>query len=766
MEITWTEDATITGKSSISDHIEFNKHELEENCYCQSFFNVIKKYSMLTNEEQCALAKEIALGNKVARDEMIRCNLRLVIAVAMREFKNLSGLTYEELVMDGVEGLIYAVDRFDWTRGTTFSSYAYKCVQGKMLDAIYSRLHITRHMYGRVKNLRKTENDLQIELGRVPSDQEIAGRLKTTIKKVVEWRAYGEMINIYSLDQPTKNDEEGHAMIDSLAVDSVESGAIAKGKNTNLKAPWTFLRVFANDLDIFSKVWSKTKSIIDKQCQSISKYNFENKYAIGECSILLSHPIVNRLNIFNLDQGELNFANAIKKYANDKFKDCGPSSLMAYIIEMYYEYYKERKDVKHVTGGEIALEQREKIRSEFPNSALLTEIESAKTWGEISVFSIFECSIVRTKKDGKIKPYSFFNNLEIFPASKDLFPYDAKTIKCIDDWINETHSPQNNPDSEELINDLISALVCKRYIDRDFNDDPGFKKFLDKISNLKSALLRRKDPTALYLRNIDDVCFIYCAANGYPKIEQPSLRNDLIKLKDEKSNSERYYEDAIVKIQDNRKHWKNMTQKVSNDLRQILSVNPQNQKEQLKTYVTLNPLIFHVTRYNSIHKAIRSHFDAKGIYNFIHQCAESLKFKFMQAISDHSKHIVPDYTRMTVNKSLEAWLIDNFFISLKEINDEKEREKFEREQFRTYLGYDSNSMRYVRNIIIATLFESKEKITKKEINQALSEMGFVHLNPLASTFDAIISQAIDLSLQPRIVDEIRRDVLGEAVDIF
>ena len=124
-----------------------------------------------------------------------------------------------------------------------------------------------------------------------------------------------------------------------------------------------------------------------------------------------------------------------------------------------------------------------------------------------------------------------------------------------------------------------------------------------------------------------------------------------------------------------------------------------------------------------------------------------------------------DYTFL-IGRDLDAWLGETFFITLEEFNNRAEREKFEREQFRNYLGYDSNSMKYVRSIIIATLFETEERITKEGMNKALSEMGFVHLNPLASTFDAIISQAIDLSLEPSIIEEIKTEVLGQDVGIF
>ena len=86
------------------------------------YFGDIKKYNLLTKEEEISLAKRIEAGDKQARDIMIQSNLRLVINIA-KKYRN-SNCAFEDLIQESSIGLIKAVERFDWRRGFKFSTYA------------------------------------------------------------------------------------------------------------------------------------------------------------------------------------------------------------------------------------------------------------------------------------------------------------------------------------------------------------------------------------------------------------------------------------------------------------------------------------------------------------------------------------------------------------------------------------------------------------------------------------------------------------------
>ena len=88
----------------------------------QLFFNDVGKSSLLTKEEEVSLSKRIERGDKLARDEMIKANVRLAISIA-KKYQN-KGCPLEDLIQESNIGLMKAVDRFDWRRGFKFSTYA------------------------------------------------------------------------------------------------------------------------------------------------------------------------------------------------------------------------------------------------------------------------------------------------------------------------------------------------------------------------------------------------------------------------------------------------------------------------------------------------------------------------------------------------------------------------------------------------------------------------------------------------------------------
>ena len=88
----------------------------------QLFLNEIGRHPLLTAAQEVALAKRVERGDERAKEEMIRCNLRLVVSIA-KHYRG-QGLPFLDLIQEGMLGLIRAVEKFDWRKGFKFSTYA------------------------------------------------------------------------------------------------------------------------------------------------------------------------------------------------------------------------------------------------------------------------------------------------------------------------------------------------------------------------------------------------------------------------------------------------------------------------------------------------------------------------------------------------------------------------------------------------------------------------------------------------------------------
>lgn len=732
----------------------------------KDFIKDFEGINELPEDEQRELANRSAYGDMEARKRLIVHNWRLVIHnVKKMIVEQPVGFSVKDIVQEGFTGLIIAADKYDCTKNIPFSAYASLRIRWAILDAMYklSTIKISKDQVKKQKELIKAEIELSQKMGRVPTDLELAEKLNTTIDKIKELKLCKLQRKMECLDDLVSDD--GHDTYLDF-IESVEDSADTWKVIYHSQEEEDFdkLRVYAGYSKIFSSAYKifNTKTL----CRKFSQYQFSYKYAGGKGSILLSHPIISRIDASVIVNKKIDIIDFLKECTESRFKRCSEEILVNYFVDMYEDYYKSKKNLKHTVSEEITEEQRTRIFREFPDSPLCNEIKQAKSWGDILVYSIFNCAIKRFtsgEKSGQISLNGFVKNLKMFPKGEKIFPWNREHFRKINGWINGEHSSQNNEEAKHLINDFISALIFKGDIRWEFGaSSPQFIDYLHKISLLRNIILQSDNPTMLYMRSIDDICSVYCIKNGYPLPEYEALFTELEKVQNEK----RYEKSCVSKITEDGEvldSWKTLTRVVSNDLMNIFLSDKETQKERLEEYVKSNPFVVHVKRNNSIHNAIGERFNAKKIPDFIHQCAKNLENKIRRTLDVDGGRT--DYTFL-IGRDLDAWLGGTFFITLEEFNNKAEREKFEREQFRNYLGYDSNSMKYVRNIIIATLFETEERITKEGMNKALSEMGFVHLNPLASTFDAIISQAIDLSLEPSIIEEIKTEVLGQDVGIF
>jgi len=174
----------------------------------QLFLNEAGRWPLLTAEEEVELAKLIERGDKEAKDRMINSNLRLVVSIAKR-YQGL-GLSLLDLIQEGIIGLIRAVEKFDWRRGFKFSTYATWWIRQAVQRGIANKSHTIRipvHIAERERRIAKAERELVAQLGREPTEDEIAQRARLSEKELREVREIARSVT--SLDKPIGAESEG-----------------------------------------------------------------------------------------------------------------------------------------------------------------------------------------------------------------------------------------------------------------------------------------------------------------------------------------------------------------------------------------------------------------------------------------------------------------------------------------------------------------------------------------------------------------------------
>ena len=173
----------------------------------QLFLNEAGKWPLLTAEEEVELAKRIERGDHQAKERMINSNLRLVVSIA-KNYRN-QGLPFLDLIQEGTLGLIRAVEKFDWRRGFKFSTYATWWIRQAVQRGVANKsrtIRIPVHIVEREQKMARAERELVTQLGRVPTEQEVAKRAKLPLKQVREVRQVARAVT--SLDKPIGAESE------------------------------------------------------------------------------------------------------------------------------------------------------------------------------------------------------------------------------------------------------------------------------------------------------------------------------------------------------------------------------------------------------------------------------------------------------------------------------------------------------------------------------------------------------------------------------
>jgi RNA polymerase primary sigma factor len=173
----------------------------------QLFLNEVSRHRLLTAAEEVELAKRIERGDREAKERMINSNLRLVVSLAKKY--QASQLSLLDLIQEGILGLIRATEKFDWRRGYKFSTYATWWIRQAIERGIANKARTIRmpvHVLQRERKLDRAERELAVELGRPPTDEEIAERAEIPVKQVGEVREAARVLT--SLDRPVGEEDE------------------------------------------------------------------------------------------------------------------------------------------------------------------------------------------------------------------------------------------------------------------------------------------------------------------------------------------------------------------------------------------------------------------------------------------------------------------------------------------------------------------------------------------------------------------------------
>ena len=173
------------------------------------YLKEIGKVPLLTGAEERELAIRMEQGDEEAKKKLCESNLRLVVSIAKRYLNR--GLSFLDLIQEGNLGLIKAVDKFDYTKGYKFSTYATWWIRQAITRSIADQARTIRipvHMVETINKLIRISRQLLQELGREPTSEEIAKEMGITVEKVREIKKISQ--DPVSLETPIGEEEDSH----------------------------------------------------------------------------------------------------------------------------------------------------------------------------------------------------------------------------------------------------------------------------------------------------------------------------------------------------------------------------------------------------------------------------------------------------------------------------------------------------------------------------------------------------------------------------
>jgi RNA polymerase primary sigma factor len=190
----------------------------------QMYLREIGQYPLLTASEERALAKRIVDGDTEARNLLARANLRLVVSIAKKYVGRSPDLTLLDLIQEGNLGLFKAVDKFDFTKGFKFSTYATWWIRQAITRALADQsrtIRIPVHMVETMAKYKQVSRRLAQDLGRDPMAEEIATEMDVEVEKIYQIEKISQ--DTISLELPIGDDDDRSRLSDFIADDRIIS---------------------------------------------------------------------------------------------------------------------------------------------------------------------------------------------------------------------------------------------------------------------------------------------------------------------------------------------------------------------------------------------------------------------------------------------------------------------------------------------------------------------------------------------------------------
>ena len=173
------------------------------------YLREIGRIPLLTFDEELDLAKKVLQGDEDAKQKLAESNLRLVVSIAKKYVGR--GMLFLDLIQEGNMGLIKAVEKFDYTKGFKFSTYATWWIRQAITRAIADQARTIRipvHMVETINKLIRTSRHLLQQLGREPTPEEIATEMEIPVEKVIEIQKIAQ--DPVSLETPIGEEDDSH----------------------------------------------------------------------------------------------------------------------------------------------------------------------------------------------------------------------------------------------------------------------------------------------------------------------------------------------------------------------------------------------------------------------------------------------------------------------------------------------------------------------------------------------------------------------------
>jgi RNA polymerase primary sigma factor len=186
----------------------------------QMYLREIGQYPLLNGEQEKDLAKRIVAGDDEARGILARSNLRLVVSIAKKYVNRSPDLTLLDLIQEGNLGLFKAVDKFDWTKGYKFSTYATWWIRQAITRALADQsrtIRIPVHMVETIAKYKQKVRELSQHLGRDPLPEEIAAEMGIEVEKIYTIQKINQ--DTVSLESPVGEDDDERSTLGSFIAD-------------------------------------------------------------------------------------------------------------------------------------------------------------------------------------------------------------------------------------------------------------------------------------------------------------------------------------------------------------------------------------------------------------------------------------------------------------------------------------------------------------------------------------------------------------------